>query len=257
MRHPFSRPRQAALRRALRAGALLLPFVLLAACDDPKPTQQQGFASEARALSEERLRARAKGPGASFRAVQVYPQASSGAVAVCGQMNLTGATEEAFIPFVSVVTPAAEAGATPQIEQFLAASTVEATRTYIEMLDRCRENGGPSPGGRPGAQPLPPVPGSFPSHTPAPPTPPAPQSTPPSASAPPAPGPAAATPAEGSALARQNANLRASPLGGGEVLRVVPRGTGLTIFGRAPGGWYQVGTGQPEGWVHGSMLQVQ
>ena len=56
---------------------------------------------------------------------------------------------------------------------------------------------------------------------------------------------------------RQPGNLRMHPNGGGQVLRVVPAGTSLTIFGTAPGGWYQVGDASPEGWVHGSLVTLR
>ncbi len=59
---------------------------------------------------------------------------------------------------------------------------------------------------------------------------------------------------EGWAIVASPANLRAGPEGGEPVLAVVPRGTVLGIFGRASGGWVQVGDGEPWGWVHGSLL---
>nr|WP_241749455.1 SH3 domain-containing protein [Pseudoroseomonas aerophila] len=48
--------------------------------------------------------------------------------------------------------------------------------------------------------------------------------------------------------------MRAHPNGGGDVVRVVPRGTVLRIFAEAPGGWLQLGATAPEGWVHASMI---
>jgi hypothetical protein len=51
-----------------------------------------------------------------------------------------------------------------------------------------------------------------------------------------------------------HANLRAGPTGGEPVLSVVPRGSVLNVYGRAPGGWVRVGDGEPWGWIHGSML---
>lgn len=52
-------------------------------------------------------------------------------------------------------------------------------------------------------------------------------------------------------------NLRAAPGGGGEVIRTVPRGSQLEVFGEAPGGWLQVGQGgAPWGWVHVSVLSL-
>jgi hypothetical protein len=53
----------------------------------------------------------------------------------------------------------------------------------------------------------------------------------------------------------QGANLREQPQSAADVIRVLPRGTALQIFGRAPGGWYQVGMEEPWGWIHGSRLE--
>ncbi|GAV35030.1 bacterial SH3 domain protein [Roseomonas sp. TAS13] len=52
---------------------------------------------------------------------------------------------------------------------------------------------------------------------------------------------------------RQGGNLRTQPRNQSQVLRVLPRGTALSVFGESPGGWYQVGSDQPWGWVHGSL----
>jgi hypothetical protein len=37
------------------------------------------------------------------------------------------------------------------------------------------------------------------------------------------------------------------------VLRTLPRGLELQLYGRAPGGWLQVGDAEPWGWVHSSL----
>jgi hypothetical protein len=69
------------------------------------------------------------------------------------------------------------------------------------------------------------------------------------------PGPAlGVAAASGAVQVRSNANLRAAPVGGSEVLGVVPQGSALQVFGRAPGGWVQVGDGARQGWVHSSLL---
>lgn len=60
--------------------------------------------------------------------------------------------------------------------------------------------------------------------------------------------------ASGAVQVRSNANLRAAPVGGAEVLGVVPQGSALRVFARAPGGWVQVGDAAPQGWVHSSLL---
>jgi hypothetical protein len=68
------------------------------------------------------------------------------------------------------------------------------------------------------------------------------------------PGRIATSEASGAVQVRSNANLRAAPVGGSEVLGVVPQGSALRVFGRAPGGWVQVGDAAPQGWVHSSLL---
>ncbi|MDN3567193.1 SH3 domain-containing protein [Paeniroseomonas aquatica] len=53
-------------------------------------------------------------------------------------------------------------------------------------------------------------------------------------------------------VVRSPARLRAAP--GGEVRRIAAAGEALGVFGRAPGGWLQVGSTGAEGWVHASLL---
>ncbi|MDT8275878.1 SH3 domain-containing protein [Roseomonas mucosa] len=64
---------------------------------------------------------------------------------------------------------------------------------------------------------------------------------------------APAAPARARIAMRQSGNLRTQPRNQSQVLRVLPRGTALSVFGESPGGWYQVGSDQPWGWVHGSL----
>lgn len=77
--------------------------------------------------------------------------------------------------------------------------------------------------------------------------------------APPVPGRAAAPARDGrtnvltSATAR--ANVRREPSLSAPVLRSMERGSRLTVFGEAPGGWLQVGEDEPFGWMHESALQ--
>ncbi|PZR14121.1 MAG: hypothetical protein DI532_09715 [Azospirillum brasilense] len=52
---------------------------------------------------------------------------------------------------------------------------------------------------------------------------------------------------------RQAGNLRTEPRNQSQVLRTLPRGTALSVFREALGGWYQVGADQPWGWVHSSL----
>jgi hypothetical protein len=56
-----------------------------------------------------------------------------------------------------------------------------------------------------------------------------------------------------SLVARAPANLRSAP--GGTVLRVLPRGQVMRVFGTAPGGWFQVGGTEAWGWVHASLVE--
>lgn len=56
-----------------------------------------------------------------------------------------------------------------------------------------------------------------------------------------------------SAAAR--ANIRAAPDLAAPVVRSMPRGSALRVFGEAPGGWFNVGETEPFGWVHERALQ--
>ncbi|MCK8785369.1 SH3 domain-containing protein [Roseomonas sp. NAR14] len=264
----------AAARRPPRRTPTLHPFptlarllaglglVLLVACDDKSDQGHPAapdLAARARQAAEEKLRSGAPEPGAvRFRAVQSWPQAIARTVAVCGQANLTGAADDAFIPFVSVVSFEGDAA---RVDQHFATSSPEATRVYIDIVTRCFEGGGPQSARQIASSPLPPLPNDPP------------RNFQPPAAAPPAPPPGTARPAAPPAAAapsvapapmppggaqrvtlRQNGNLRSAPVGGSTVLQVVQRGTTLRVFGQAPGGWYQVGGSEPIGWIHGSLL---
>ncbi|WP_424140075.1 SH3 domain-containing protein [Roseomonas chloroacetimidivorans] len=245
--------------------SLLLTALAVAACDDAETKRKRQQAeraahSEADATTaikaaEERLRATARNitPGAKFRGVMAHRQALGG-FAVCGQVNLTGAAEDPYLPIVSIVSPRAE-----RIEQFVAFSSSEATRTYVETTTRCYDGGGPTSARS--VVPLPPVPDTS-TLAPETATPPRPPSRARS-TAEPVPPPALPTPSAESMPSQGSVtttsahpvNLRSNPAGGGAVLRVLPRGTRLRVFAEAPGGWYQVGETEPIGWIHGSMLE--
>jgi hypothetical protein len=252
----------------------LLGTGLLSACDEkPRPPAIPQAASSdtvahARRVAEEQVSSVLRSPAAiQFRGVQVYQQADARVVAVCGQVNPTGRDDQPFIPFVSVVTYARrpDAGMPAfDIDQFVANSTSEATRMYIEMTSRCGENGGPRQvGNRQVIPPLPPLPSDLPDQIGG--TQPA--RTPHGQPAgqfvlAPAPAPAAGTPAEpvaapasgGTVTMRQAGNIRNAPVSGSQLVRVAPRGAVLRVFAQAPGGWLQVGEGEPEGWVHSSLV---
>ncbi|MFH5926552.1 SH3 domain-containing protein [Roseomonas xinghualingensis] len=242
----------------------MLATLAVAACDDAETKRRRQQAEQAARsaadaatvirAAEERLRATARNitPGARFRGVIAHRQALGG-YAVCGQVNLTGAAEDPYLPFVSIVSPNGE-----RIDQFVASSSAEATRTYVEATTRCYDGGGPSSARS--VVPLPPVPDTSASApAPAPPrTPAGALSTAESAPRPALPMPTTESmPAQGAVTttSAHPVNLRSSPAGGGTVLRVLPRGTRLRVFAEAPGEWYQVGEVEPIGWIHGSMLE--
>lgn len=254
-------------RGTARLAAALIAASLTSGCDDKQ--QQQAASSfdtmaHARRVAEEGMLARVGRRGAVLRAVQVYRQALAGTVTVCGQINPSGRGDDAYIPFVSVVTyeeVPVQGQPRFQLVQHLADSSAAATRVYVEMVSRCFEGGGPRDART--VQTLPPLPSGLPhalglphaaEEMPALPPNPGQQ---PAASAAPAATAVTAPPLAASrsnVTTRQHANLRASPAGGGAVLRVVPAGSSLHVFGEAPGGWYQVGDTEPWGWIHGSML---
>jgi hypothetical protein len=240
--------------RQIAAALALLP--LLAACNEHAkvvaPAQADSRQELAIRAAQERVQARLRIDGeSSLRAVVAHRQALGDTVAVCGQVNPTGRREDPFLPWVAVLTFAGEAVARSELH--LAATGAEATRVYFEMIERCRDGGGPAVA-RPTGRPLPPAPDAMPIAIP--------DLTPPR--------PAPSLPAQASVAAsiavsaptggvtitqRSAANLRAQPSSGSEVLRTLPRGASLTLFGEAPGGWLQVGEAEPWGWVHGSLVE--
>jgi hypothetical protein len=244
--------------RKLIAPLLAMVGTGLAACDDPpkdKPGSEPALAV-ARQAAEAQVRARLRMVGEmQMRAVQAWHQQVPNTVAVCGQVNPTGKANDPFIPWVAVVTLKEERA--ERTDLVIGMSNSEASRVFVEMLDRCFEDGGP-PTGRPQARALPPLPlDSALSPKPATPliTTPAPDVASPPMPVPPAPSPPAA--AAGRMVittAAHPVNIRSQPGGGGAVVRIVPRASSLRVFSEAPGGWLQVGEDQPFGWVHGSML---
>lgn len=252
----------------------LLGAGMLCGCDQkPRPPDTPSAAStdtfaHARRVAEEKLRAGLRTPGvARIRGVQVYQQSDTRVVAVCGQVNPTGREDQAFIPFVSVVTYAKRPDTGPpefDVEQYVGTSNSEATRVYIEMTSRCGENGGPRQvGTRRMIPPLPPLPSDLPDQI---------QAAQPPRSGPapaeplviaPASSPRASKPAEPAGslpsgqgvTMRQAGNIRVAPVGGSQLVRVAPKGAALKVFAQAPGGWLQVGDAEPEGWVHSSLVE--
>lgn len=242
---------------------LLLSLLAVAGCDDASEAEKQAAANqavmaEARRAAEEQVRNRLRIIGEmNLRAIHVYAQQIPDSYAVCGQINPSGGANDPFVPWVATV--AMQDGKAGNASLVIGLSNLEASRVYLEMLDRCFEGGGPRSGQMSGVGGLPPLPSDTAltqqrEPTPAPPQPPA------SASATPPPEPSRApTPqvrATGTVTttSAHPVNIRNSPAGGGAVVRVVPRASVLRIFNEAPGGWLQVGEEQPIGWLHNSMV---
>jgi hypothetical protein len=266
-------------RRTTMALVVLPCLGLLAACDDKAcpppipPAAASDTTAHARRVAEEKLRSSLPTPPAAvFRGMQVYQQADARVVAVCGQVNPSGRDDQAFMPFVSVVTYATRPDNRPpafEVSHYVAASNAEATRVYIEMVSRCGENGGPRQvGNRQMVPPLPPLPSDLSdatrsgqppgtSQSPAGQSP-AGQSSPGQTLQSPAPAGTEpkASPASGRVTMRQAGNIRAAPVSGSQVVRVAPQGAALAVFAQAPGGWLQVGDGSAEGWVHSSLVET-
>ncbi|WP_207539426.1 SH3 domain-containing protein [Sabulicella rubraurantiaca] len=233
------------------APALLLILAALPSCREEERSPISAEAPQARVVAatqavEAPLRARLRTDAdPQQRGVQVFAQAAPATYAVCGRASASHAPADPLIPYVGVVT---FEGAEPRLASLaVGTSGAEATRVFLEMVDRCFEGGGPAPGPtRMTMRSMPPVPtGVMPAERPAP------GATLVST--------AAAEPASRQRLtvvtsARHGANLRHAPRG--EVLRTVPRSSTLEVMGEAPGGWFKVGeNGEAFGWVHASVLE--
>ncbi|MBK1658873.1 hypothetical protein, partial [Paracraurococcus ruber] len=139
-----------------------LPVLLaLMACDEtPKqavPGAPPPAFAAARRAAEDAVRARLRITGdMQLRAVQAWRQALPDSVAVCGQVNPTGGATDPFVPWVAVV--ALKEGQAQRTDLVLGASNAEATRVFIEMLDRCFEGGGPATARPQAPRSLPPLP---------------------------------------------------------------------------------------------------
>jgi len=58
----------------------------------------------------------------------------------------------------------------------------------------------------------------------------------------------------GTALVKQDSNVRGGPSQSAAVVRRAPAGASLTVFGES-GSWVQIGDGEPWGYVHSSLLE--
>ncbi|MDB5416374.1 MAG: hypothetical protein JWR10_4709 [Rubritepida sp.] len=231
---------------------LFFPFaalIALTACDDATtasravPEQRLHAAREAADVA---LKARLRTSQPQQRGVQVFAQALSDNFAVCGRSSVSGAAGDPFVPYVAVVS---FDGGNARVSNFsLGATGPEASRVFVEMVDRCFDGGGPATN-RMMARSFPPLP--------------VPGLPEPQASSVAVAETAAAAPAEaprptGTVVtsSRTGANIRSSTRGG-EVVRTVPPSSTLEVVGEAPGGWYQVGaSGGVTGWVHASVLET-
>lgn len=227
---------------AVASGVTILGLVALvlsravpqATADDPRVSLAVNAAGAA-------LRARLALPGDVMqRGVQVFSQALPDSYAVCGRVVEAGTLGGAVVPYVAMI---AFDGAVARVTDFVLGMTgAEATRTFVEMVDRCFEGGGP-PNARLLARPLPPLPHSTTRVD---------DYVPPSI-------PNIAAVGRGSirtviTTSSHGANIRRSPQAT-EILRVAPRATRLEVYDEAPGGWLQVGQGAVVwGWVHNSVL---
>lgn len=227
---------------------LALPLILLAlaACREDAPTTlssaPEGRQQAARQAVETAIKGRLRAPSVQLRGVQVFSQALPGTVAVCGRSSATGASSDPFVPYVSVVS---FEGDEARVVNFVMGSTgPEATRVFVEMVDRCFDGGGPATT-RVMARSFPPLPVPG-----APTTEPEPQAEAVAAASEPQ------RPAHTVRVSsRTSANLRTASRNG-EVIRTLPPSSTLEVIGEAPGGWYQVGErGNAMGWVHTSVLE--
>jgi hypothetical protein len=231
--------------------ALSVALLALAACREDDTAAQssapEGRQQAARAAAETAIKGRLRAQAVTLRGVQVFAQALPDTVAVCGRSSATGAAGNPFLPYVAVVSFEGEA---PRVSNFvLGASGPEASRVFVEMVDRCFDGGGPATA-RVMARSFPPLP--VPGPVPGAPIAEAEPGTETAAAAAEPPRPTNTV----TVSARSAANLR-SAARGGEVIRTLPASSTLEVIGEAPGGWYQVGqAGSAMGWVHASVLET-
>lgn len=120
--------------------------------------------AEVRRMAENVVADTAQDPASvRFRGVQVWSQAMSDRMAVCGQVAVFGNTSQTFVPFVAVVgRDEIDKDVVPRIqpELYVASTPTEASRTYIATVDRCFDGGGRVPSLR-SAPSVPPMPGNM------------------------------------------------------------------------------------------------
>ena len=227
----------------MRHAAACLVLVALIGCGEgdasgpvrPPETRQEVAREAALVALRHRLRPRGH---IEQRGVQVFTQAMPDVLAVCGRARPPGAAQAPYWPYVAVVELSGETAAVMSFH--IGASGAEASRVFLDMVDRCFDGGGPA-SARPMMRSLPPLPETAAAPEP---------------SGPARPGPAPLA-ASGSVItsSRMGANIRSSPRGG-DVVRVMAPGSSLQVLGEAPGWWFQVGEAAVAlGWVHASVLE--
>jgi hypothetical protein len=239
---------------------LLIATLFIAGCNKDKcqTTAVPDQYADVRKAAESSVRSGAKDPDAvQFRGVRVWPQSIENTFAVCGQTDVFGANSVTYVLFVAVVTrngSAEDPGRRNSVETVVGSTTSEATKAYIETLTRCFDGGGPKPLPHNSIAPVPILPDSVaaPQQTVTAPV--APTSPPPPAGQPVV-APLAPGPTQGDVVMAQNGNIHSSPQG--PVIGVEHEGTELHVFSEARGGWLQVGVGttEPIGWVHESLVR--
>ena len=187
----------------------------------------------ARDAAEIALRQRVR--SAELRGVQVFGQALPDSLVVCGRAR--GGSTEAYAPFVAVI---GFGGTDARVASFhLGATGPEASRVFVEMVDRCFEGGGPAMT-RVASRAVSPLPTNPVADLPA----------------AHAEAPVVAPTTARTVTARTGANIR-NTARGGEVVRSLPAGASLEVISEGQGGWYQVGErGTAIGWVHASVVEV-
>jgi hypothetical protein len=203
----------------------------------------------------------------ALRAIQIYRQQAAGTFAVCGHVRPDGRVSQGFVPWV--MSAVMRDGRLVPVEIAVGLSNAEASRVYLAALNSCFDGGGQSDAR------------SIPSLAPLPTDSLAPQArrleasasqeaqtVVPSPSSPTASASrqtiqeerASAVPSvrDGNRIVISNhshpSNIRSGPSGATSVVRIVARGTVLTVFAEAPGGWLHVGQDEPFGWIHSSLL---
>ncbi len=261
---------------ALKSVGFLASGFLLAIAIGPAEKNRSPDPASATSPDEESFRQVAEGllrerfgpdQALTFRAVQVYRQQAPDTFAVCGQVKPSGRISQGFVPWV--MSAVMRDGRLTPVEIAVGLSNAEASRVYVAALNSCFDGGGQADARSiPSLAPLPTdiltsqarhpeaavwqeaptVPLNPPSQPAS-----APRQTVKDDRATAVPSVRDGTRTVISSQAHPS-NIRSGPSGATAVVRIVPRGTALTVFAEAPGGWLHVGQDEPFGWLHSSLL---